>query len=369
MKEDGLWIDCRSRRPVIHQPRVRRECYGELIQIDGSQHWWFENRGPRCTLLVYIDDATGKLMHLKFVECESAFAYFAATSEYIELHGKPIAFYSDKHSIFRVTNKGAVSGNGMTQFGRALHELNIDIICANTPQAKGRVERANRTLQDRLVKELRLAGICTMGEANAFLPAFIQDHNGRFAKDARNPKDLHRSLGTGESLSDVFVWREERMVSSTLTVQYDKTFFLLEPNEITKPLARKRVTISEYPDGRLVISQNGRPLPYKLFDTVRHVDQGAIVENKRLGAVLQYIQHQQTLRPQYRSEHAPRRSAQSESPLRTGTPLSRQRRERRWQQRQMPDRLPDYPGPAHAGASTNDVTPSVGGRMRSLASS
>jgi hypothetical protein len=134
----GSW----HRQPAIHQPRPRRECYGELIQIDGSQHYWFENRGPKCTLLVYIDDATGRLMNLRFVECESAFAYFAATTEYIERHGKPVAFYSDKHSIFRITKKDATGGNGMTQFGRALHELNIDIICANTPQAKGRVERA-----------------------------------------------------------------------------------------------------------------------------------------------------------------------------------------------------------------------------------
>jgi hypothetical protein len=202
-------------------------------------------------------------MHLKLVECESAFAYFAATTEYIEQHGKPVAFYSDKHSIFRIAKKGAIGGNGMTQFGRALKELNIEIICANTPQAKGRVERANRTLQDRLVKELRLAGICTMEEGNAFLPAFVQEYNSRFAKDAFNPKDLHRAVSSGEVLTDVFVWREERRVSATLTIQYDKTFFLLEPNDITKPLARQHVMVSEYPDGRVVISHNGLPLPYK----------------------------------------------------------------------------------------------------------
>jgi transposase len=328
MIEDGLWSDRRHRQPAIHQPRPRRECYGELVQIDGSQHYWFENRGPKCTLLVYIDDATSRLMHLKFVECESAFAYFVATTEYIEQHGKPIAFYSDKHSIFRITSKGAVGGSGMTQFGRALHELNIDIICANTPQAKGRVERANRTLQDRLVKELRLAGICTMEKGNAFLPAFIQDHNARFAKDACNPKNLHRMLSPDEMLNEVFTWREDRRVSATLTIQYDKSFFMLEPNDITKPLARQQVTISEFPDGRVVISHNGLPLPYKIFDTIRHVDQGAVVENKRLGAVLQHIQHQQALRPQYRSEHAPRRRSQSGTPFNTGASMSQKRRER-----------------------------------------
>lgn len=348
MKEEGLWIDRRSSRPAIHQPRARRDCFGELIQIDGSQHYWFESRGPKCTLLVYIDDATGQLMHLKFVECESAFAYFAATTDYIEQHGKPVAFYSDKHSIFRITRKGAVSGSGMTQFGRALHELNIDIICANTPQAKGRVERANRTLQDRLVKELRLAGICTMREGNAFLPAFIQDYNVRFGKHALNPKNLHRALGPRETLSEVFVWREDRMVSGTLTLQYDKSFLLLEPDDVTRSLSRKRVTVSEYPDGRIVVSYNGLPLPYKVFDTVRHVDQGAIVENKRLGVVLEHIQHQQALRPQYRSEHAPRCRVHGASPLSAGTPLSQKRRTRTRQQ-QGTDRLQDRPEEAYSG--------------------
>jgi Winged helix-turn helix len=343
MKEDGLWIDRRQRKPAVHQPRPRRECYGELIQIDGSQHYWFENRGHKCTLLVYIDDATSKLMHMKFVECESAFAYFAATAEYIDHHGKPVAFYSDKHSIFRVTKKDAAGGTGMTQFGRALHELNIDIICANTPQAKGRVERANRTLQDRLVKELRLAGICTMEEGNAFLPAFIQDYNGRFGKDALNPKDLHRSLSASEQLRETFVWREERKVTDTLTVRYDKSFLLLDrTDEFAQSLARKHVTVTEYPNGDVRISYNGLPLSYKLFDTICHVDQGAIVDNKRLGPVLQHIQKQQALRPQYRSEHAPRRRAQQEnSPFQAGAPLSQKRRVRRGRLQNI-ERLDDH---------------------------
>ena len=152
----------------------RRDCLGELIQIDGSEHCWFEGRGPHCTLLVYIDDATSRLMHLQFVESESTFDYFAATRAYLERYGKPVAFYSDKHSIFRVSREDAASGVGMTQFGRALSELNIEILCANTSQAKGRVERAHHTLQDRLVKELRLAGISTVEAANAFLPGFVQ---------------------------------------------------------------------------------------------------------------------------------------------------------------------------------------------------
>ena len=165
----GLWKDRRARLKPVHQPRYRRDSLGELIQIDGSEHWWFEGRGPQCTLLVYIDDATSRLMHLQFVESESTFDYFAATRAYLERYGKPAAFYSDKHGVFRVNRKDAASGDGMTQFGRALHALNIDIICANSSQAKGRVERAHSTLQDRLVKEMRLCGIDAIAAGNAFL--------------------------------------------------------------------------------------------------------------------------------------------------------------------------------------------------------
>lgn len=152
MIADGIWVKRKDRLQRVHQPRHRRDCLGELIQIDGCEHWWFEDRGLQCTLLVFVDDATSRLMHLKFVPSESAFAYFQATREYLERHGKPVAFYSDKHSVFRIAKKDVTGGHNMTQYGRALHELNIDIRCANNPHAKGRVERAHKTLQDRLVK-------------------------------------------------------------------------------------------------------------------------------------------------------------------------------------------------------------------------
>ena len=155
MVADGLWLSRKQRRS-FHQPRLRRESYGELIQIDGSDHRWFEQRGEPCTLLVFIDDATSRLMQLRFVRSESTDSYFEALQGYLEAHGCPVAFYSDKHTVFRVGRQDAKGGSGMTQFGRALSELNIEILCANSSQAKGRVERANRTLQDRLVKELRL---------------------------------------------------------------------------------------------------------------------------------------------------------------------------------------------------------------------
>ena len=311
MMAAGIWKDRRQRMKPVHQPRHRRDCLGELIQIDGSDHWWFETRGPRCTLLVYIDDATSRLMHLQFVESESTFDYFNATRAYLERHGKPIAFYSDKHGVFRVNRKDAAGGDGMTQFGRALHALNIDIICANCSQAKGRVERANATLQDRLVKEMRLLGISSLAAGNAFLPAFMADYNARFAKPPFDDRDLHRSFAEHDDLDDAFAWKEERSVSANLTLQYDQVMFILVPNEITRQLARKRVTVIDYPDGRLAIRHNGVDLPYRAFDKRPQVNQAAIVENKRLGPVLAYIAEKQKELDMSRSAKAPRRRGQT----------------------------------------------------------
>src|SRR3954465_6027996 len=207
VSEAGLWVPRKARRGRVHQPRHRRDCLGELVQVDGCEHAWFEDRGPPCTLLVFVDDATSRLMHLRFVPTESTFDYFEATRAYLQRHGKPVAFYSDKHSVFRVNRKDAAGGDGMTQFGRALHELNVDIICANSPQAKGRVERAHKTLQDRLVKELRLAGVSTIEAANALLPTFVAGYNARFAKEPRSDKDLHRPVSEHDQLDEAFAWK------------------------------------------------------------------------------------------------------------------------------------------------------------------
>jgi len=297
----------------VHQPRNRRECFGELIQIDGSDHHWFEDRAPRCTLLVYIDDATSRLMHLSFVKSESTFDYMRSTQAYIEAHGKPLAFYSDKHGVFRVNAKGALGGDNMTQFGRALKELNIDIICANTPQAKGRVERANGTLQDRLVKELRLEGISDMEAGNVFLKVYMAAHNAKFAKTPLNDKDLHRPLAEHDRMDTALCVKEPRTVSNDLTLQYDRVRFILEPNDQSAGLQRKKVMVYDYPDGRIEIRHKGQPLPYTTFDKVRHVDQGAIVSNKRLGAVLAHIQVNQEETAHKRSKRAIRRQGQGQS--------------------------------------------------------
>lgn len=185
MSEAGLWIPRKLHSATLYQPRNRRHCVGELIQIDGSGYAWFEDRAPACTLLVCADDATSRLMHLHLTYSELTFSYFEATHRHLELHGKPQGFYSDQCCVFRVTSKQATGGDGHTQFGRALSELNIESICANSNQAKGRVERANQTLQDSLVKELRLQGISNMTGANAYVPSFIADFNRHFATPPR----------------------------------------------------------------------------------------------------------------------------------------------------------------------------------------
>ena len=312
MREAGLWADRQKRRGRVYQPRYRRECVGELIQVDGSEHYWFEDRGPDCTLLVFIDDATSRLMHLQFVQSESTFAYFNATQRYLEVHGKPVAFYTDKHAVFRVSRAAGLYGDGMTQFGRALKALTIEIICANSSQAKGRVERANKTLQDRLVKELRLAGISTMEAGNAFLPTFIADYNARFAKAPFNDKDLHRPLAPGDRLDEAFTWRAERTLSQSLTLQYDNILFMVEPSAFAQAAIGKRVEVVDFPDGRLEVRFKGKAMPYRTFDKLRRVTETAVLGNKRLGGLLTLIRQSQEMEPQpQRTSTGPKRRDQT----------------------------------------------------------
>ena len=304
MIEAEIWIPRAHRLKRAYQPRNRRECYGELIQIDGSPHDWFEGRADKCTLLVFIDDATGKLMECQFVQSESTFTYFNSTKRYLNNHGKPVAFYSDKHSVFR-TNKN--SGAGLTQYGRSLDDLNIDIICANTPQAKGRVERANRTLQDRLIKEMRLIGISSMEEGNKYLPEFMNAFNTKFAKEAVNPKNIHRELVANEDLNEIFSWQEERTLSFNLTLQYDKVLYMIKDSIATRKIANHRVLVFDYHDGSIKIKYKNKQLEFRAFDKLQKVDQGQIVENKRLGSVLKYVKKKQEIRDEQRSRSSPSR--------------------------------------------------------------
>ncbi len=267
---------------------------GELIQVDGSPHDWFEGRADECTLLVFIDDATSAIMHMYFCESESTLSYMTATRQYIDKHGKPVAFYTDKHGVFRVNHASNEDKNKLTQYGRALKELNIELICANTPQAKGRVERANKTLQDRLTKEIRLAGITGIDEANQWLGGFIEDYNRRFAKPAKHQQNVHRPVyEPQDELYDIFSWQLTRQVSKALTLQYDRVKYMLSNTPDNERLAGKNVMIYDYPDGNIDIKYLGKSLEFTAFDHLEVIRQGEIVENKRLREVLTFAMTEQ----------------------------------------------------------------------------
>ena len=281
MIEEGLWKPKRAKQPSAHQMRERRACFGELVQMDGSDHDWFEGRGPKCTLLVFIDDATGQLGELWFVPDETFFAYCEAVRHYFERYGKPVAFYSDKHGIFRVNQEQTTGlGSGLTQFGRAMEELDIQIICANTPQAKGRVERANQTLQDRLVKELRLHGISDIDQANAFLPAFRDDFNRRFAVQPRSTHDAHRPLLKTENLDLILSHQKTGTLSKNLTVQSNKVIFQIQTDRPDYALRNAQVTVCQNAKGEVTILYKNQSLPYIIYHKPSR--QADVVDTKTL---------------------------------------------------------------------------------------
>lgn len=319
MIEEGLWIPRAYRAPRIQQPRRRRPCRGELIQIDGCDHEWFEARARRCTVLVFVDDATSALMELRFCASESAFSYFTAMRSYLEQHGKPVALYSDKATVFRVNRKEPRGGTGVTQFNRALSRLLIEILCANTPAAKGRVERAHLTLQDRLVKELRLRGISDVEAANVFAPTFIADYNRRFARTPRSEHDAHRPLQPADDLARIFSWHETRLVSQSLTLSYKRVLYVLDPTVAARAARGKRVSIEEQEDGSLSFWHQEHELLATAFPKdlgVRHAD---VVENKRLSATMDFITERQRERVEAKVAK-PSTTLRKARLLRAGTP-------------------------------------------------
>ena len=260
MIQNGLWHPNKIKELIIHPLRPRRARMGELIQLDGSEHDWFEGRGNRCTLLVFIDDATSETLHLKFVKSENTFDYLDATREYVEKHGRPEAFYPDKHSVFRVYREGALSGDGRTQFSRALEELGIELICANSPQAKGRVERRNRDFQNRLIKAMRIAKICNIETANAFLPSFLEKFNQKFAKAPLDPCNAHRPLLPTHNLDRIFCLKEKRRLSKNLTLQYNNVTYQVLADRREYMLRKAEVVVLETRGGDVSIECRGKSL-------------------------------------------------------------------------------------------------------------
>jgi transposase len=265
MIQADLWHPKRAKKPVIHPLRERRARFGELVQLDGSPYDWFEGRAPACTLLVYIDDATGRLLELWFTEAETTFSYFEATEHYLRRYGKPLALYSDKLGVFRVNQPNPLTGTGLTQFTRAMEQLGIEVICANTPQAKGRVERANQTLQDRLVKEMRLRGIANRVAANNYAPQFITDFNARFAVTPRDPEDAHRPLLPQDDLARILTVQETRVLSKNLTVQYHKVIYQVQTTRPTYAMRHAQVLVRENRCGEIALEYKGQSLLYTVY--------------------------------------------------------------------------------------------------------
>jgi hypothetical protein len=263
MIQNGVWKAHKKKSPVIHQQRKRRARFGELTQVDGSPHAWFEDRGDPCVLIVFIDDATGQT-YGKFFEAETTEAYMKTANEYIMKYGRPLAFYSDKHGIFRINRPGCLKKELLTQFGRACEELDIELICANSPQAKGRVERSNQIQQDRLVKELRLANISTIEEANDFLPKYWEALNKKFSVAPESKEDAHRKVSSEHDLDKILCYKSVRTISKNLEVQYNNIVYQIALEKPSWILRRAKVTVIETLEGRIYLVHKGRYLPFKI---------------------------------------------------------------------------------------------------------
>jgi transposase len=295
MVQADLWKPRRQHKKRIFQLRERRACVGELVQIDGSPHAWLEDRGPRCSLIAFIDDATGRLQYACFVHAETSRGYLHALRAYVSQNGLPVALYSDRHSIF---TKHDPEDPTPTQFERAMRQLEIEPILALSPQAKGRVERAFQTMQDRLVKALRLAGVSTMQAANALLPRFIAQYNAKFAKPAKSPEDAHRAMAMDtEALRLATCELYTRTLSKSLSCQYQGRLYLVQTGgEPAYHLRGARITVcDDGSDDTVVLLYKNQPLPYRIF--ARHELPSRIADDKTVNDRVDRAKEKQSKRP------------------------------------------------------------------------
>lgn len=259
----GLWRAKQRRAKRVHPARARRACLGELVQIDGSHHDWFEGRASKCCLIAFIDDATGRVLGGRFFEQETTEGYMAVLQAYSATHGVPLALYSDRHGIF---TKADPEDTKPTQFERALLQLNIEPICAHSPQAKGRVERLFQTLQDRMCKAMRLQGINSMEQANAWLEGYLSEHNQRFAVEPQQEQDMHRPwTGSQEALADICALHHQRQLSSQGACKFEGSILQLYPHQPDAPKARAMVDIAQHGDGTLHLSYRGKRLQHRRY--------------------------------------------------------------------------------------------------------
>jgi transposase len=259
--ETGDWRKTRRRRGH-RQWRERRQHEGEMVQMDGSHHDWFEGRGPWCVLMGFIDDATGRVFG-RFYDYEGTIPAMESFKGYLQRYGLPMSVYLDKHTTYKSTAKASIEDQlndhpALSEFERALNELGVEVIHANSPQAKGRIERLFGTLQDRLVKEMRLRGIRTLEEANAFLEEYLPIYNRRFSVGPKERDNLHRPLGRGLDLDAILCIKTERTLRNDFTVAHNKKLYQIEDK-----VRGSKVMVQDRLDGSLVITYRGQRLRFK----------------------------------------------------------------------------------------------------------
>jgi hypothetical protein len=271
MIEGEVW-KARKRKVKHRSFRPRRACRGEMIQLDGSIHDWFEGRSPRCVLVTYVDDATSRIEYAEFVDAETTLNLMRCTKKYLEIHGRPISFYVDKDSIFRANRQASIDEQlrdiqPMTQFSRAMEELGIKVIFAHSPQAKGRVERGFETHQDRLVKELRLQGISTMLEANEYLQnVYVCGHNAGFAVKPANRTDAHRPLLKFHKLKEILSLRTERTLANDFTIRFLNEFFQILKTKHSHLRPKEKICVEIQLDDSVHLKYRQNYLNYKIVE-------------------------------------------------------------------------------------------------------
>jgi hypothetical protein len=270
---EGLWTRRRHRDPHRSR-RPRRSCFGELVQMDASIHDWLEGRGETIVLISMVDDATSRVL-ARFSPAATVQTHMDLLERWLRTYGRPLALYTDRHSIFEAHEKGQplADPDAVTQFGRALAELDVELIRAYSPQAKGRVERSFGTAQDRWVKELRLANARTCEEANAVLDRVVPKHNRRFAVAARVTTDCHRELGRGYDLGSILSVRHERVASNDYVVRWANRHYQLLP-PAWPGLRGGRVVIEERRDGSVVMRFGSHRLRYHEIDAKKDEEAG-----------------------------------------------------------------------------------------------
>lgn len=278
LKARGLW-ERRRRRGKHRSRRERRACFGSMVQKDGSHHDWFEGRAGKCVLMVMIDDATSTVL-AGFYAAETTEAAFDLFGRWVKRYGIPRSIHADRHSIYRDEDHPEKP----TQYGRAMKELSVELIAAYSPQAKGRVERMNGTLQDRLVKEMRLRKINRMEAGNDFLESkFLDDLNDRYAVKARREQDLHRAVDAGVVLEEILCVSEQRVVGNDWCVRWNNRWLQIDARHGGLNLPGRKVMVKQRSDGVLVILRDAQRLTFRELGAkpTRPKVKHPVVNNKR----------------------------------------------------------------------------------------